>query len=53
MVFALAMAALGAKEIEGTRKNFKWDAEAFVIPDDIQKRWTATGNNSNDEYKAW
>ena len=28
-------AALGAKEIEGTRKNFKWDAEPFVIPEAI------------------
>jgi transketolase len=28
-------AALGAKEIEGTRKNFKWEAEPFDIPKDI------------------
>jgi len=25
-------AALGAKEIEGTRANLKWDSEPFVIP---------------------
>lgn len=46
-------AALGGPEIEGTRKNFKWEAEPFDIPTDINKKWLATSDKSLDEYKAW
>jgi hypothetical protein len=31
----------------------KWDSEAFVIPEDIQKMWTATSDKSNEEYADW
>jgi len=34
-------AALGAPEVEGCRKNFKWESEAFVVPEEIEKRWKA------------
>jgi transketolase len=46
-------AALGAKEIEGTRANFKWDAKPFEIPEGIAKQWSATSDKSMAEYKAW
>ena len=46
-------AALGGPEIEGTRKNFKWEAEPFDIPTDIAKKWSSTSDKSMDEYKAW
>lgn len=46
-------AALGATEIEGTRKNFKWEAGPFEIPSDIAKQWAATSEKSMPEYKAW
>lgn len=39
-------AALGAKEIEGTRKNLKWKEEAFVIPDPLKKTWEQTWEKS-------
>lgn len=31
----------------------KWDSEAFVIPEDIQKMWTACKDKSNEEYSDW
>ena len=46
-------AALGAPEIEGTRKNFKWISEPFVIPSYIDEKWKATPQKSMEEYKAW
>lgn len=46
-------AALGGPEIEGTRKNFKWDADPFDIPKEIDDKWKATSQRNMDVYKAW
>ena len=46
-------AALGGPEIEGTRKNFKWDAAPFDVPKEIDAKWKATSQKSMGEYKAW
>ncbi|KAI7751574.1 hypothetical protein M8C21_004140, partial [Ambrosia artemisiifolia] len=32
--------ALGAKEVEATRKNLGWAHEAFHVPDDVKKHWS-------------
>ncbi|MEB3339133.1 MAG: transketolase [Leptolyngbyaceae bacterium] len=32
-------AALGATEVEATRKNLGWEYEPFVIPDDVLNHW--------------
>lgn len=32
-------AALGAKELEGARKNLGWKEESFVVPDHIKTSW--------------
>ena len=46
-------AGLGAKEIEDAKKNFKWEAEPFHIPDDILRNWDAIGYKYFDKYKQW
>ncbi|KAL9275097.1 Transketolase-2, chloroplastic-like protein [Drosera capensis] len=32
--------ALGAKEVEATRKNLGWFHEPFYVPDDVKKHWS-------------
>ncbi|XP_076941578.1 transketolase-2, chloroplastic-like [Bidens hawaiensis] len=32
--------ALGAKEVEATRKNLGWAHEAFYVPDDVKEHWS-------------
>ncbi|KAK1415357.1 hypothetical protein QVD17_31138 [Tagetes erecta] len=32
--------ALGAKEVEATRKNLGWTHEPFHVPDDVKKHWS-------------
>ncbi|CAN7504403.1 transketolase [Rhizobium sp. LjRoot30] len=44
---------LGAEEIAATRKALNWEAEAFVIPDDVLSDWRAAGERSKDAHKAW
>jgi len=46
-------AALGAKEIEGTRENLKWYSKPFDIPAPIKKNWEETWTKSSSEYKDW
>ncbi|OJT97577.1 MAG: transketolase [Rhizobium sp. 63-7] len=44
---------LGAEEIAATRKALNWEAEAFVIPDDVLSDWRSAGERSKDAHKAW
>ncbi|GJW10858.1 transketolase, chloroplastic [Tanacetum coccineum] len=32
--------ALGAKEVEATRKNLKWSHEPFHVPEDVKMHWS-------------
>ncbi|CAN6467194.1 unnamed protein product [Victoria cruziana] len=32
--------ALGAKEVEATRKNLEWPYEPFQVPDDVKSHWS-------------
>ncbi|GAB4861897.1 hypothetical protein Ancab_037152 [Ancistrocladus abbreviatus] len=32
--------ALGAKEVDATRKNLHWPYEPFYVPEDVQKHWS-------------
>lgn len=42
-------AALGADEVEATRKNLGWEYEPFVIPDEIRKGWDAKAQGAKRE----
>ncbi|GAB4844358.1 hypothetical protein Ancab_037722 [Ancistrocladus abbreviatus] len=47
--------ALGAKEVEATRKNLRWPYEPFFVPDDVKKHWsrhTAEGAALEAEWNA-
>lgn len=45
-------AALGDEEVALTRKELGWDAEPFVIPDDVYAGWDAKAKGSRAE-DAW
>jgi transketolase len=45
--------ALGAAEIEATRKNLNWPYPPFEIPADILAAWRAAGTRSRDVRAAW
>ena len=44
---------LGAKEIEGARKNLNWEYPPFEIPADILESWRRFGSKSADARAAW
>jgi len=46
-------AALGAVEIEATRKGLGWTAAAFDIPAAIDKAWKKVGKQGAKHRKAW
>ena len=46
-------AALGEEEIALTRKELGWDAEPFVIPNDIMDAWRIAGCRNAKTRKAW
>jgi transketolase len=46
-------AALGAKEIEGTRVALDWPHAAFEIPADIRDGWAKIGARGAAERSAW
>ncbi|WP_265570509.1 transketolase [Sphingomicrobium nitratireducens] len=46
-------APLGADEIAAAREELGWDAEPFVIPDDVAEEWRAAGKRHADTRKAW
>ncbi|KAI3817919.1 hypothetical protein L1987_11719 [Smallanthus sonchifolius] len=52
--------ALGAKEVEATRKNLGWAHEAFHVPDDVKKHWSrhisegkVLENEWNEKFAAY
>ncbi|HCW61024.1 transketolase [Sphingobium lactosutens] len=45
--------ALGADEVAAARAFLGWDAEPFVIPDDIAAAWKAIGAKGRDVRSAW
>ncbi|EGP10072.1 transketolase [Bradyrhizobiaceae bacterium SG-6C] len=44
---------LGADEIAGARKNLKWDAAPFEVPQDILDAWRAAGSRGKAAHEAW
>ena len=44
---------LGMDKIESVRKNFKWFADPFDIPEDIYYEWNIVSKKSEQEYKVW
>lgn len=47
--------ALGAKEVEATRKNLGWAHEPFHVPQDVKKHWSrhiSQGNVVETEWNA-
>ncbi|MDY7098270.1 MAG: transketolase [Pseudomonadota bacterium] len=46
-------APLGAEEIAGTREAIGWDAEPFVIPDEILSDWRSIAEPGKDVSAAW
>ena len=46
-------APLGDEEIAAARKALKWDAPAFVIPDDILTNWREAGARHADDRTDW
>ncbi len=44
---------LGADEIAGARKNLKWDAAPFEVPQDILDAWRAAGSRGAAAHAAW
>ncbi|MCM8557049.1 transketolase [Sphingomicrobium sediminis] len=46
-------APLGDEEIAAAREELGWDAEPFVIPDDVREAWTEIGQRSQDAKKSW
>ncbi len=45
-------APLGADEINLVRERLGWDAEPFVVPEDIKSAWNAAGKGARAE-QAW
>ncbi|ABC63133.1 transketolase [Erythrobacter litoralis] len=46
-------AALGEDEVAAARETLGWDAEPFVIPEDILADWRSTGERGRDAHGAW
>jgi len=46
-------APLGPDEIASARETLGWEAEPFVIPDEILTNWRATGDRGRDALGAW
>jgi transketolase len=46
-------APLGGDEIAAARAELGWDAEPFVVPDDILAEWRSTGERGKSEHSAW
>ncbi|WND04013.1 transketolase [Temperatibacter marinus] len=46
-------APLGEEEIALTREALGWEAEPFVIPDDVQEAWREAGQNGATLSAAW
>jgi transketolase len=46
-------AALGATEIEATRKALHWTAAPFEVPEAISKAWLKVGKHGAKHRKAW
>ena len=46
-------AALGAVEVAAARNVLGWDAEPFVIPDDILNEWRSAGRRGEAQHTAW
>ena len=46
-------AALGAVEVAAARNALGWDAEPFVIPDDILNEWRSAGRRGEAQHTAW
>ncbi|SMG46675.1 transketolase [Paracoccus sp. J56] len=44
---------LGAEEIAAAREALGWEAEPFVIPEDILSEWRAIGARGRTEREAW
>jgi len=46
-------APLGEEEIAGTREALGWNAEPFVIPEDILNAWREVGSRGAETRAAW
>lgn len=46
-------APLGPDEVAAAREALGWEAEPFVIPDDILTDWRATGEPGHEASAAW
>ncbi len=46
-------APLGADEIAAAREQLGWDAEPFVIPDQVASDWHSTGERGKAEHRGW
>ena len=44
---------LGPEEIEAAREELGWEAEPFVVPEDILDDWRLAGLRSVSQRKAW
>ena len=44
---------LGADEIAATREKLGWDAQPFVVPDDILDAWRVAGLRAKSARKDW
>nr|GFC13172.1 transketolase, chloroplastic [Tanacetum cinerariifolium] len=45
--------ALGAKEVEATRKNLKWVHEPFHVPEDVKTHWSRHIYEGSDLEAEW
>ncbi|KAG7998373.1 hypothetical protein I3843_01G255900 [Carya illinoinensis] len=45
--------ALGAKEVDATRKNLGWPYEPFHVPEDVKKHWSRHVPNGAALEAAW
>ncbi len=44
---------LGAEEIAATRKALNWEADAFVVPEDVLDAWRLAGLRSTKSRQEW
>ncbi|MES5100904.1 transketolase [Agrobacterium sp. BA1120] len=44
---------LGAEEIAATRKALNWEADAFVVPEDVLDAWRLAGLRSTKTRQEW
>ena len=45
--------ALGDEEVAAARKELGWDAQPFVIPDDVAEAWRQAGMRSAEDRTRW